>query len=163
MPLPGFIGKLLSGGVGDIVEKIGGVADKFIQTKEEKEAFSLELLKAKADIEQKAADLEAKVEEAYIKDIQDARSSFTRIQESDKASWLAKNILPILTVGVTLGFFGLLFYMLKYDVPTANKDILNIMLGSLGTAWISIVGYFFGSSAGSKANADVIRKIVDKQ
>jgi len=37
------------------------------------------------------------------------------------------------------------------------------MLGSLGTAWISIVGYFFGSSAGSKANADVIRKIVDKQ
>lgn len=163
MPLPGFITKLFSGSAGDVIEKIGGVADKFIQTKEEKDAFNLELLKVKSDIEYKAAELEAKIDESYLKDTQDARNSYVKIQESDKASWLSKNTLPILTLLITLGFFGLLTFMLMYDVPTANKDILNIMLGSLGTAWITVVAFYFGSSQGSKANGDVIRKIADKQ
>jgi len=35
-------------------------------------------------------------------------------------------------------------------VPLANKDILNIMIGVLGTAWISIIGFYFGNSQGSQ-------------
>ena len=52
---------------------------------------------------------------------------------------------------VTAGFFGMLAIMAFHDLPTGNRDMLNIMLGSLGAAWVAVVSYYFGSSAGSRA------------
>jgi hypothetical protein len=66
----------------------------------------------------------------------------------------------ILAYGVTLGFFGLLVFMMKWNVPGPNKDMLNIMLGALGGAWIQIVSYYFGSSAGSSKKDETIKAIV---
>lgn len=54
-----------------------------------------------------------------------------------------------LAYGITAGFFGILLFLMLKDVPQASRDILNIMLGSLGTAWIATVTYFFGSTNGS--------------
>ena len=64
----------------------------------------------------------------------------------------------VLAGGVTLGFFGLLGFMLKHDIPAANKDVLNIMLGSLGGAWVSIIAYYFGSSKGSADKTTLLAK-----
>ena len=71
-----------------------------------------------------------------------------------------KDITPrILAYGVTVGFFGLMVFMMKWGVPEANRDMLNIMLGALGAAWVSIVGYYFGSSASSKVKDDTIANL----
>lgn len=162
MPVPGFISKLFAGGIGEAVEKVGNIADKFIQTKEEKDAFSLELLKAKADIELKTAEISKDIDEMYLKDAQSARDSFVRIQESENASWLAKNIIPLLTLVVTVGFFSMLGYMLKWTVPQSNERVMDILLGSLGTAWITMVGFYFGSSKSSEAKTTQINKMINK-
>ena len=75
-----------------------------------------------------------------------------RARETAIKDWTPR----VLASGVTIGFFGLLSYLLRHEVPVGSKDILNVMLGSLGTAWISIVTYYFGSSAGSDAKTSII-------
>ncbi len=56
---------------------------------------------------------------------------------------------PLLSILVTGGFFGILSYLLINPTMNPNPTIL-VMLGSLGTAWIQIIAFFFGSSAGSQ-------------
>lgn len=60
---------------------------------------------------------------------------------------------------VTAGFFLTLGYLIVYGKPTTGGDVMLVMVGSLGTAWASIVSFFYGSSAGSAAKTDVINKI----
>lgn len=62
----------------------------------------------------------------------------------------------ILAYLVTLGFFSMLVFMLFKIIPNENRDILNIMLGALGSTFTSIVAYFFGSTKGSEAKSALL-------
>lgn len=77
-----------------------------------------------------------------------------RKREMTVKDWTPK----ALAVSITLGFFGILIYMMKFPIPAESRDVLNIMLGALGTAWISVISYYFGSSAGSAAKNELLAK-----
>jgi hypothetical protein len=47
-------------------------------------------------------------------------------------------------------------------VPEPNKDLLNLVVGALIGSFASVVGYFFGSSAGSAQKDETISTIVNK-
>lgn len=49
---------------------------------------------------------------------------------------------------ITAGFFGLLGLLLFHNVPESNKPVLYTMVGSLGTAWVGAVQYYYGSTKG---------------
>jgi hypothetical protein len=57
-------------------------------------------------------------------------------------------IPPALAIGVTCGFFGILFGLMYGQIQHAPQ--IDIMLGSLGTAWTGIISFYFGSSASSQ-------------
>ena len=62
----------------------------------------------------------------------------------------AKSGMPaLLTILITLGFFGVLGWML-YDKSAVDSPPLLIMLGSLGTGWTAACGFWFGTTAGSQ-------------
>jgi hypothetical protein len=67
-----------------------------------------------------------------------------RDMQSTTRSWIPGT----LAIGITIGFFGIL-YSLMMGYAT-KSDELMIMLGSLGTAWTGVIGFYFGSSAGSQ-------------
>jgi hypothetical protein len=83
---------------------------------------------------------------------QDAES-LAALAEADRASARGREVATkdstprLLALGVTLGFFGLLIFMAMRSVPATSKDVLNILLGSLGAGWVSIMSYYFGSSS----------------
>ena len=62
-------------------------------------------------------------------------------------------IMKILAVSVTAGFFAILFTLLVIEMPQGSHDVMLMLLGALVPAWMAIISYFFGSSAGS-ANKD---------
>ena len=72
------------------------------------------------------------------------RASARQMQTNVK-SWVP----PFLAISVTLGFFGILVGLMLGKINQATE--VDIMLGSLGTAWTGIVAFYFGSSAGSQA------------
>ena len=75
-----------------------------------------------------------------------------RDREIKTQDWTPK----VLGIAITLGFFGLLAYLMKREPPAGSRDILNIMLGSLGSAWIGVVTYYFGSSVGSARKTELM-------
>ncbi len=59
---------------------------------------------------------------------------------------------------IVIGFFILLYALLRLSIPEANKDILNIVVGALIGSFTSIVGYFYGSSLGSAEKNEMLKK-----
>ena len=88
---------------------------------------------------------------------------FEKLAVEDRASARSmqsttKSIIPpLLAIGVTVGFFGILFGLMAGKVDSANQALM-IMLGSLGTAWVSIISFYFGSSAGSQAKDQLLHQ-----
>lgn len=113
----------------------------------------LALKKADNDFQTQMTELGFKDAEAIkALEVQDRDSA--RKREVDTKDWTPR----ALAGGVTLGFFSVLLYMMVHDVPATTKDVLNIMLGSLGTAWVSIIAYYFGSSSGSDRKTELMAK-----
>lgn len=106
-------------------------------------------------------------EQAAAKTEADLVTALARVDADDRASARAREIQTQdgrnvwwLAVGVTAGFFGVMFYMLNYPVPKEAERVIDVMLGSLGTAWIAVISYYFGSSNGSARKHDLIDKLV---
>ncbi len=92
----------------------------------------------------------------------DSVEKMAEIDAGDRANARArevavKDVTPkFLAFAVTFGFFGLLWLLAFRAVPESSKSILDVMVGSLGTAWIGIINYYFGSSSGSAAKTEIL-------
>lgn len=64
---------------------------------------------------------------------------------------------PLLAIFLTIGFFGLLLLMVFKSVPSDAKDILEIMLGALGTGFTTMLSYYFGASHIDISNGNKIK------
>lgn len=77
---------------------------------------------------------------------------YAQIDESDRDSArkrqeAVKDWIPgVLAVSLTLGFFGLLASLVVHAPPEGSRDIVHVMLGSLGTGWVTMLAYYYGSS-----------------
>ena len=103
------------------------------------------LNQAEIELQRQAQELGLNFEQLAVQD----RASARDLQKETKSL-----IPPILSILVTIGFFGILAGLMSGKIMTS--DALMLMLGSLGTAWTGIIAFYFGSSASSQAKDQMI-------
>lgn len=103
--------------------------------------------KIDADFKVRMKELDIDLERISAADRDSARQ-----MQRDTKDWVPK----VLAVVITLGFFGILVWMLLNGMPKTGTEALLMLLGSLGTSWNNVVQFYYGSSAGSKAKTDAL-------
>jgi len=70
-----------------------------------------------------------------------------------------KSIVPAwLTFLITAGFFGLLIGLFVYPVPEGAKALIYSATGTLGTVWLVVVHFWFGSTSDTTQVNDLLAK-----
>lgn len=100
-----------------------------------------------ADFKVRMKELDIDLEKISADDRASARKMQTVTQD-----WIPR----VLAILITVGFFGILTYMLLHGMPSSGTEALLMMLGALGTAWTGVINFYYGSSAGSKAKTDAL-------
>ncbi len=161
-----FFTKLFSSGASSLVEAVGEAIDKNVTSDEEKKELENELAKAAMQYELEMAALSLEEKKAVFSDIASARVNQSRVQESEHASWLAKNVHPMLAIGIIVLTFFMFFIIIfgsKWGIPSSEtKHITIYILGALTTISTQVVAYFFGSSQGSKDKQKSLHNITAK-
>lgn len=151
-----LIGSALAGPLGAAAATF--VADKLGLENKTIEAVSSALTDTKLSPEQITSIREAELE--FQKFCEQNKIDLARLNVDNTKS--ARDMLvatksktpEVLSFVITLGFFGILGYMLAMESKPAEP--LLIMLGSLGTAWVAIVNFWFGSSNGSARKSELL-------
>ena len=145
------LGGPLAGLAVTAISKALGIDEKDVQKTIETGKLSAEQL---ASLKQAEIELQAKAQELGL--------DFEKLATDDRKSardmqTATKSIIPaVLAIGVTVGFFAILIGLMTDNVT--KSDALLLMLGSLGTAWTAIVSFYFGSSAHSEKQSEMLHR-----
>jgi hypothetical protein len=119
---------------------------------------------AKAEAQAKLMEMAQKGQLAELefqaKEMASARDREVQIATSEFAPTLNKIVTPILALGTVALTFLLYAVIIFTDVDEQSKDILIYVLGALTSAVTMVLGYYFGSSAGSKEKDSKIKELM---
>lgn len=112
----------------------------------------LQLKQAEQDFAVRMAQLGFQNEADLARITVDDRNS-ARDREARLADWTPRVLAGL----VTFGFFGAIL-LLALVPTTESREPLLVMVGSLGTAWTSIIAYYFGSTAGGQKKSELLAR-----
>jgi hypothetical protein len=122
---------------------------------------------AKAEAQAKLMEMAQKGQlaelEAMTKEMDSARRREIEIATSQFAPTINKIITPVLALGTVSLTFILFLVIIFAEVNANSKDILIYVLGALTSAMTMVLGYYFGSSQGSKEKSLQLDEIMDKK
>jgi hypothetical protein len=115
---------------------------------------------AKAEAQAKLMEMAQKGQLAELEFMAKEMDSARRREIEIAVSKVVTPILALGTVGLTFILFTVIIFV---DVNAQSKDILVYVLGGLTSAMTMVLGYYFGSSAGSKEKTKQIDDLLEKK
>lgn len=151
-----ILSSIFSSGAKSIVDSVGNVLDNLVTTKEERGQQENEIKKAEMQYQ-------IDMKKMSIEDTGSARNREILIAQSDQATKLSKNTLPLLALGTIVLSFALFFILIfsPDSIPDRTKDIVIYILGVLSAVLSQIYSYYFGSSQGSDDKSKTINKMTN--
>tara|TARA_Y100001937_G_scaffold124494_1_gene189308 strand:- start:573 stop:971 length:399 start_codon:yes stop_codon:yes gene_type:complete len=125
-----ILSKIFGNAGGDILQKLSGVADKFIQTKEEKAAFEKEMTQIFIQAE---AEMQKNVTERWKSDL-------------EHGNWLTRSVRPMVMVFLIVTTILMVFIdsgSISFTVEEKWTDLLQLVL-------ITVIGAYFGGRSVEK-------------
>ena len=125
-----LLAKLFGGAGGGVIEKLSGVADKFIQTKEEKAQFEKEMTEIMIKAE---AEMQKNVTERWQADLQ-------------HGNWLTRSVRPLVLIFLIVSTVLMVFIdsgSIGFNVEQKWTDLLQLVL-------ITVIGAYFGGRSFEK-------------
>jgi len=145
------LGGPLAGLAVDAVSKAIGVDPKDVQDTINNGKLSAEQIasiqQAELTLKTKAQEMGLDFEQLAVNDRKSARDMQMTVK-----SWIP----PILAIGITIGFFGIMYGMMSGHFQ--SSEALMMLIGSLGTAWTGVISFYFGSSASSQAKDQLLHQ-----
>jgi hypothetical protein len=131
---------LIGGGASKIVDSVVSGVDKFVTSDEDRQ--KLQMMKAEAELELKKLAFTAEGER--LKDVQSARTMYS----SDN---MIQKVLALLFTGSFFGFMVFLLFLLKDSQLSSDQtNLIYAMFGAVSGIMVTIIGFYFGSSQGSR-------------
>lgn len=151
-----ILSSIFSSGAKSIVDSVGNVLDNLVTTKEERGQQENEIKKAEMQYQ-------IDMKKMSIEDTGSARNREILIAQSDQATKLSKNTLPLLALGTIVLSFALFFILIfsPDSIPDRTKDIVIYILGVLSAVLSQIYSYYFGSSQGNDDKSKTINKMTN--
>tara|TARA_R100001015_G_C4633924_1_gene199553 strand:+ start:1610 stop:2011 length:402 start_codon:yes stop_codon:yes gene_type:complete len=125
-----ILAKIFGNAGGSILEKLSGVADKFIQTKEEKAAFQKEMTEIFIKAE---AEMQKNVTERWKADL-------------EHGNWLTRSVRPLVLIFLIVATVLMVFIdsgSITFNVEQKWTDLLQLVL-------MTTIGAYFGGRSVEK-------------
>ena len=125
-----LLSKLLGNAGGSVMDKLAGVADKFIRTKDEKAEFEKQM--TQIFIEAEAA-MQKNVTERWKADL-------------EHGNWLTRSVRPLVLIFLIVATVLMIFIdsgSIKFNVEQKWTDLLQLVL-------ITVIGAYFGGRSFEK-------------
>lgn len=120
--------------------------------------IALETQKAMDNAAEQKRQAELAAQQKALENTQGARNTMVDLVKSGSSvAWGA----PVVSVIVTVGFFGILLVLIMTDksFPTELTSIINITVGALAAAFATVVNFWLGSSQGSRDKDSTARDL----
>lgn len=101
-----------------------------------------------------------KMQEAGFKNVTDLEALAVADRKDARAmqALTSSNIPAVLSVFVTVGYFSVLVGMMTDALKVSDSQALLMMLSQLGTAWVGIMAFWFGTTFNSGKKTDLLAK-----
>ena len=110
--------------------------------------------KIDADFKVQMKSLDIDLEALAVDDRKSARDMQKEVKD-----WIPR----ALAISVTLGYFGILAYVLVVGLPLNGSEVLLMLLGTLSAGWTGVMAFYFGSSSGSQKKDAMIYNSTPKE
>ena len=127
-----ILGKLFGGAAGSFVDKIAGVADRFITTGAEKQAFEKEMTNIMIQAE---AEMQKNVTDRWKADL-------------EHGNWLTRSVRPLVLIFLIVSTVLMVFIdsgSINFNVEQKWTDLLQLVL-------MTTIGAYFGGRSVEKYN-----------
>ena len=125
-----LLAKLFGNAGGGVVDKLAGVADRFIRTKEEKAEFEKEMTKIMIQAE---AEMQKNVTDRWKADL-------------EHGNWLTRSVRPLVLIFLIVSTVLMVFIdsgSINFNVEEKWTDLLQLVL-------ITVIGAYFGGRSFEK-------------